>query len=266
MSVWEDFEIRCTEYLNEVFGEYARFLLLGSSDSTVPDILVKPNKGTSFYIEAKHCPAQCGQFVLLPDVATRTFKYSRLNATRMNDHSQKIMTHMNNDFEVFKEAGTGGINIVLDDGDDTFAKWIIDTYKNNGVKYFITNDYVILPIDDFQRHFIVTAKYRIKRSGSSNAGRARAADILGHLHSLGYAISDAQTQGNKLYVKSHRILHNDRFIFQGNEYMFSIRDQEYEIRKLSNTFNANVIFSINNKRASGLTRAQFAKALSFKTR
>lgn len=78
MSIWEDFEIDCTDYLNKAFGEYAYFIHQGGSDSTAPDILVKTNKGTSFYIEAKHCPAQCGQFVLLPDVKSSTFIYSRL--------------------------------------------------------------------------------------------------------------------------------------------------------------------------------------------
>lgn len=35
--------------------------------------------------------------------------------------------------------------------------------------------------------------------------------------------------------------------YNGYEYMFSQRGSEYEIRKLSNTFNANVIFSIDLK-------------------
>jgi hypothetical protein len=261
MAVWEDFEIECTEYLNKTFGKYANFVHQGGSDSTVPDIWVKTYKGTSFYIDAKHCPAQCGQFVLLPDIKTNTFEYSKLNSTRINVYAQNIMNHMNTYFEDFKEAGTGGKEIILDDGDDTFAKWIINTYKSNGVKYFITNDYVILPVDDFQRHFDVTAKYRIKRSGSSNTGKARIVDILNHIRSLGYLISDKRTNGDKLFVKSQASLHNKRFIFQGNEYMFSLRGNEYEIRKLSNTFNANVIFSINKKQASGLTNEQFVKEL-----
>jgi len=261
MAVWEDFEIESTDYLNKTFGKYANFVHQGGSDSTVPDILVKTNKGISFYIDAKHCPAQCGQFVLLPDITTNTFEYSKLNSTRINVYAQKIMNHMDNYFEYFKKADTGGKEIILDDGDDTFEKWIISAYKSNGVKYFITNDYVILPVDDFQRHFNVTAKYRIKRSGSSNIGRARIVNILNSIRSLGYVISDTRTDGDKLFVKSKVALQNQRFIYQGYEYMFSLRDNEFEIRKLSNTLNANVIFSINKKRAAGLTREQFAKEL-----
>lgn len=40
-------------------------------------------------------------------------------------------------------------------------------------------------------------------------------------------------------------LRNSRFAICGTEYMISQRNEGYEVRKLSNTFNANVIFSIN---------------------
>ena len=60
---------------------------------------------------------------------------------------------------------------------------------------------------------------------------------------------------------STRNLHDVRFVLDGYEYMFSIRDDKYEIRKLSNTFNANVIFSIFKKNQKGLTDAEFRAAL-----
>lgn len=66
MTVWEEFEIQCTNYLNKRFGDYAEFIHQGGADSTVLDILVNTNSGHSFYIDTKHSPAQCGQFVLLP--------------------------------------------------------------------------------------------------------------------------------------------------------------------------------------------------------
>ena len=68
MPIWEDFELKCTDYLKKNFGQYAEYYHQGGADSTVPDILVKAENGKSFYIEVKHCPAQCGQFVLSPDL------------------------------------------------------------------------------------------------------------------------------------------------------------------------------------------------------
>ena len=86
MEQWEEFEIQCTNYLNKKFGTYAEFIHQGGSDSTIPDILVNTNSGNSFFIEAKHSPAQCGQFVLLPNLETKSFEYSTLNVNCINKY------------------------------------------------------------------------------------------------------------------------------------------------------------------------------------
>jgi len=43
--------------------------------------------------------------------------------------------------------------------------------------------------------------------------------------------------------------------------MFSLRGNEYELRKLSNTYNANVIFSIKQKSSRGLNDEDFIRYL-----
>ena len=135
----------------------------------------------------------------------------------------------------------------MQNGSQIFADWIIQTYKEKGARLFITNDFTIIDIDDFSEYFNVSAKYRIKRSGSSSVGRSRLSVISSLLKNEFRSISSTRTQGDKLFVASSVDLHNTRFIYEGNEYMISARDSEYEIRKLSNTYNANVIFSINLK-------------------
>lgn len=57
MADWMDFEIHCTDYLNDRFRAYAHFIHQGGADSTVPDILVETKHGNSFYMDAKHSPA-----------------------------------------------------------------------------------------------------------------------------------------------------------------------------------------------------------------
>ena len=262
MAVWEKFEADCTSYLNSKFGSYATFTHEGGSDSTVPDIKVNTKSGRVFYIDVKHCPAQCGQFVLLPDLETRTFAYSRLNATSMNAYAKMIMDHMNLSFEEFKEAGTSGKDIVMQNGPSIFADWIIQTYKNKGAEYFITNDYAIVPVDRFLDFFTVNAKYRIKRSGSSSVGKSKMSSVIRHIQNGNYGVTGVRQDGGKLFVASPRNIHNTRFIMDGTEYMFSARGSEYEIRKLSNTFNANVIFSIDLKTTRGsLSEADFIRFL-----
>ena len=72
----------------------------------------------------------------------------------------------------------------------------------------------------------------------------------------------SRIDGDKLFIESNTSLHNTRFILQQYEYMFSQRGDEYEIRKLSNTYNANVIFSIKQKnRTAGLSDTEFINHL-----
>ena len=257
MEQWEEFEIQCTNYLNKKFGTYAEFIHQGGSDSTIPDILVNTNSGNSFFIEAKHSPAQCGQFVLLPNLETKSFEYSTLNVNCINKYSKMIMEYMNKNFDEFREAGTAGKDIDMPDGSNIFANWIMQMYTAKGVELFITNNYTILPISSFSDYFEVSAKYRIKRSGSSNVGKSRIKLVTEYINSHNYSTTDFYTNGDKLFVSSTQQLHNQRFIIEGNEYMFSLRGEEYEIRKLSNTYNANVIFSIKYKLVPGITNDEF---------
>lgn len=262
MAIWEEFEVQCAEHFNNRFSRYADFILQGGADSTVPDILVETNSGKSFYIEAKHSPAQCGQFVLFPDLDTCTFEYSRQNVNRINRYAEMIMDYMNQDFDAFREAGTSGKDIDMPNGSNVFSNWIIQAYSDKGAEFFVTNNFTLLPIEDFSEYFDVTAKYRIKRSGSSNVGKSRLNLVLDYITSNGYIITSHRTNGDKLFVSSPKNLHDQRFIIRGIEYMFSLRGDEYELRKLSNTYNANVIFSIKQKAAiPGMTDDEFIEYL-----
>ena len=88
-----------------------------------------------FYIDVKHCPAQCGQFVLLPNIAAGRFEYSPLNVNRINNSARRIMEYMNEAFDEFREAGTAGKDIDMINGSEIFANWIIQTYKNKGASH-----------------------------------------------------------------------------------------------------------------------------------
>ncbi len=260
MEDWKEFEIKCTDYLNKMFKSYATFKHQGEEDSTIPDILVNCN-GVEFYIEAKQSPAQCGQFVLIPNLLTKSFDFSSGNVSVLNAYSQRIIDYMNNSFDEYKEAGTAGKDIIMADSQDVFSKWIIDYYTKKGVRFFITNNFKIFPINEFKDYFYITAKYRVKRSGSSSVGKSRIPVIKDYIIK-NIKIQDTCIDADKLFVISEESYHDMRFILDGTEYMFSKRDDKYEIRKLSNTFNANVIFSIKligNK--NGLSPEEFISLL-----
>ena len=263
MTIWQEFENQCVEHFNKRFSRYAHFILQGGTNSTIPDILVKSMSGKSFYIEAKHSPAQCGQFVLLPHLDTCTFEYSKLNVNRINRYAETIIDYMNRNFDVFHTAGTTGKKIDIPNASNIFADWIIHTYRDKGTNFFVTNNFTLLPLESFKDYFDVTAKYRIKRSGSSSVGKSKIELILNHIISKEYLITSHRINGNKLFVSSPNNLDEQRFIIRGMEYMFSLRGNEYELRKLSNTYNANVIFSIKQKEdiPPGMTDDEFIEYL-----
>jgi len=261
MANWLKFEEQCTHYLNKKFGHKANFYHLGSSDSTLPDIRVITKSGREFYLDAKLTPAQCGQFVLLPNIKSRSFVFSEKNKTPITPQVQAIIDHMNADFEAYKEAGTAGKEIDLEDGGKIFSQWIIGAHLQKGSKFFITNGNTILPVSDFAKHFDVSATYRVKRSGSASVGKQKVPQVISFIKASRYPVSEYLTEGAALYVRSSASLHGKRFIFDGFEYMFSLRGDQYEVRKLSNTFNANVIFSITKKLYPGLTDAEFENYL-----
>lgn len=259
MALWEDFEINCTNYLNKKFGRYAEFFHRGGADSTSSDILVK-TADYFFYIDAKHSHSQCGQFVLFPDKKTRTFLYSQKNAAAKNKWSEKIIEYMNGDFDGFSTAGSTGRDISLNNGQKIFSSWISDFYKEKNVRFFITNNFILVPVEKISDYFEIKAKYRVKRSGSSSLGGNRVccfSDFLGNNSLRDYKITGVRADGNKLFVSSERNLHRLSFSDGKNEYMFSLRNGEYEVRKLSGTYNANVIFSIELCSPKGISDEEF---------
>lgn len=261
-ELWKEFEIDCTNYLQHKFGAYATFKHLGEEDSTIPDILVQTKSGDSFYIDVKHSPAQCGQFVLLENTMTEQFEYSPRNVNVINVYAKQIMQYMNSRFDDFRDADTAGQNIVMPNGNKVFSNWVVDTYSRKGAKFFITNEYTILPLNRFKEYFNITAKYRVKKSGSSAVGKTRLTSVRNYIESQEYNVADIRIEGDKLFVSSSQKLHSQKFSLGKYQYMFSQRGADYEVRKLSNTNNANVIFSIEKKNGvRGLSDQDFISAL-----
>ena len=261
MKKWEQFELDCVAYLNQKYGMYAGFTHKGGADSTVPDILVETRSG-SFYIEAKHSPAQCGQFVLLPDADTQTFYYSEKNEDEMNPQAEAIKEYMDQNFAVYSDKSRKRKKIAMPGDQEIFAAWIAQHYWNKGVRFFITNGFKIISIGRFRECFAISANYRVKRSGSNPLPKRDIPAVQEFLATQPYEIESFQTEGKKLFAVSDQPYHDSRFFWNGNEYRFAQQDGRYEIKKLSNTYNSNVIFSVKlNTDAPGLTDQEFITAL-----
>lgn len=250
MNPGEAFEIRCYEYLKQFYKhKQVEFDRKGGMDSTTSDIAVIKNNHVDFYIEAKDSSAQSGQFVLLPDENTKTFMFSPRNHSEPNEMTNIMIEYMNQNFDRFNNAGTAGEQLDIDT--NVFAGWIIEHYKDRNVKYFISyeNEYVILPIRKFAAYFDVIANYRIKKSGSSDPAKKDFCIIKSTISSM-YPSVSFNEEGNKLFAIINTPLSYDKFQLGKYTYYFSKQEQDgvYRIKKLSNTYNMNVIFSIQLKK------------------
>lgn len=247
MKRWQISEAECLEYLNQKFSdsEYV-FEPVGGSDSTKSDILLTKNKEELFYIEVKMKKAQCGQFVVNKNES------GFINSDKPIE--REIIDEMNKNFNYFSLPGTKGVDLNLDK--KYYYNWVLNHYKTKNVRYFIVEDkvgenrinhsnFIVFPIDRFCEYFDITAKYRVKKSGSSSPSYNLKKDIEDILNKNNINYSDLCFNNNKAFVT---ILDKDvKFKLKSLSYEYQFNPQEnkkFEIRKLSNTKNANVIFSI----------------------
>ena len=262
MSIWSDFETQCLKYLYENFNKYAEFEAMGGADSTVSDIKVITKTGKEFFIEVKHTPAQCGQFVLIPNDETRTFEFSNRNASELTPAAEEIIQNMNHDYLKYKNAGTAGQNIDFKDSDKVFIRWIVEYYKNKKTEYIITNNYTLFHIKDIANYFNIECQYRIKKSGSSSIGLTHKESVVKSIDKMKLNNYRYTYNNGNLMVFTTDKVDKMTFDINGNSYMFSKRNDCYEIRKLSNTRNSNVIFSVYLKsNVKGLSNDDFIKEL-----
>lgn len=245
---WQYFEKECYLHLKNKYGKYATFTAYGQSDSTTPDVLTKLSDNTSFYIETKSPKAQSGQFVLLANEHEQKFDYSPRNVTPFLPATKIIIDYMNDNFNDFISAGTKGIHIDLNS--NIFSSWIKDYYSNKMVRYFITkgNDYIIFPIEHFDKYFDVIATYRIKKSGSTTPTKSNIEEIQTILQN-NHINGTIDNLGKEMYLKTNANIDGQKL--SGNKYTYLFKkgvNSNFLIRKLSNTNNANVIFQISLKK------------------
>lgn len=215
MKKWEKFEKDCVKFLKKEFGNHATFDRQGGSDPTIPDIKVTlENSGKVFYIEVKQAPARCGQFVVLPDDDNKTFVFSDKNKSENNNDVQQIIAHMEQEFDKFNKVATegGDEKIEFEGAEQVFINWIINYYKTKNVKFFITNGYALIPIDQFGNYFKVTATYRKKKSGSGKPTKKNFKDLKTYVKKEHSVSEMTQQDDSTVIVNSCEDLDGKKFI------------------------------------------------------
>ena len=238
MKNWELFELECFKYLKKKYPN-KKVEYYGKHNSTVPDIKVD-----DIFIECKHCPAQCTQFVLFP--VDNKFMYSLKNKNPKNRFSQNIINYMNANFDSFSE-NVKKQAIEYPGCEEDFFGCIKEFYKRKNVKYFITNNFLIIPLEKINDYFNVSAVYRAKKSGSRKPSKALIDELMVYINST-YKPESVSYNGKSLLINTPNNLDKVKFNFNGFDFMFSKVGNVYAVRQLSNVNNKNVIFSITLKK------------------
>lgn len=264
MSNWEKLENDCYEKLLKDYGKFAKILPHGKSDSTKPDIEVILPTGENFFIEVKSRNAQCCQFVLFPEDDTKTFRFSERNKMPRTASCNTIIEHMENNYSKYHRPTQSGIDINVTS--DTLYNLVDEYYSAKHVKFYMTQDkngnYIIFPSSKFKNYFNITSCYRKKKSGSGEPGEVHIPEITEALvdYSINGSVDIIEIDKPRCFLTADdKELHKERLIC--TDYTYQLKTNEhskkiippnvlsyiYEVRKLSNTNNPNVICQLELK-------------------
>ncbi len=263
-SAWEELENRCYEYLKRIYGKNNAIEPYGKSDSTKADIKVEPSGSEEFFIEVKACDSQCCQFVLFPNEETKKFDFSKRNKVPKSDNCKRIIAYMDGLYKKYYKVGKKGIPVDVDSS--ILYGLVQDFYSVKNVKFFMTEgtEIILFPSDSFSDYFNIEAFYRRKPSGSSepNEKNNNLEIIQGLSEDNILGTIEYKTVGDKTrcFLHSDETLHKKRMMcdkytyqFKDNKYsktLSKIKAHVYEVRRLSNTSNPNVICQLSLKKAS----------------
>lgn len=264
MQNWKNYELECLLYLQKNFGNYAKFELQGGSNSSISDISVT-TATHNFFIEVKSDKAQCGQFVLLPNFEKNQFEYNKKNKSSINLPIKKIISFMNSNFVHFSKPSTTGIKINMPNGEKIFSQFIKQHYRRKNVYFFISGQFQLFPLDKVEQFFSISAVYRQKKSGSRETSASFLNDVESAIQKhIDLNQIELGIINKRVFVSSEYDINKLRFNSTHNNYMLSHKKGNlYEVRTLSKTNNANVIFSISLKpNVKGLSKSDFLDLIS----
>ena len=256
MEKWQQSELECVQYLKKTYGTTGiEFDHKGGSDSSQSDIQVLKNKKPLFYIEAKSAGAQCGQFVVLDEQGK--FVYSPKNKIRPpSEYSNKFINIMQASYAKYKACGTSGTPF-SSEFQTLEYEWVKDFYSRKKTEFIIAekilghtddDNFLIFPLSKFENYFNISATYRVKTSGSNNPNSKDEKEILSTLTDNKFTVTKHGFEGGHYYIYTTGLQNKKQYRGTNYRWQFNLDSAgKYQVRKLSNTNNANVIFAISLK-------------------
>jgi len=266
MEKWKEFEASATKFLNSYFTKFT-FENLGESDSTVPDIKVYTKDGKLLtQIEAKYSPSQAGQIVVL--IKNSQFAFSTKSKNPKVASTDIVIDHLNKNYKTYFDVAQSAIPIQIDNA--ILFSFITKQYRLKGNDWIIassqssslsTANLALIPLDELSQYFEISASLRRKKSGTSplaKSMRDKAEEII----SERFKNYEITVEGKKTFF--HGDIGEHPKELPENLYLSPKGKNVYEIRKRSNTNNANIMFSLKLKENYEFKSEDFLKFLESK--
>lgn len=260
---WKKFEENVYDFIKSNLDfNNIHIVHMGNSNSTVSDIDFYHKSNKIFTIECKQAHSQASQFVVKKDEVNKKFFWSQSNKSPKDSAAEKIINSMNNDFEYYSQVNKDDkLDVDLICGRSLMFERVISQIKskasfiassNHMTNFSKENPLLICKIDDIPENFDITGKYRVKKSGSSELPKKER-----FKYNKKYKDKILEVDG-KIYILDPKKEYTPEK--EGEYFSKELDDKGYrEIRKLSKTKNANVIFSLNLKKHIQHTNLEFLK-------
>jgi hypothetical protein len=248
LQKWEIFQNEATDFLSNYFNIY--FSMEGGFDSTTSEITARNKNQVLTSIEAKFCPAQAGQIVLLSH--SNKFSFSDKSKNNSNSYTEEIIKYLNSNYASFKGANTASIPVDL--CDSTLFNWVKTVYSEKNVEWIIASkkfnkltvaDLLFIPLKDIENYFDISIVFRRKKTGNTHIPGKDIIDFKTQLDLISSDYTIKKTDNKYLLTLNSRISNFNI----GSKYLLSMTnvDCQYFIKKKDINTNPNIMFQLNLK-------------------
>ena len=249
LQKWEVFQNEATDFLSNYFNIHCA--MEGGFDSTTSEITVRNTNKVITSIEAKFCPAQAGQIVLLSDASK--FIFSDKSKNTSNIYTQEIIKYLNENYSLF--SGTNSATIpVANISYSTLFNWVKTVYREKNVAWIIASkefcnltvkDTLFVPLNEIENYFDISIIFRRKKTGNDHIPGKDLLDFEDEMDLITKDYHIKKTNNKYLITLASRVSNFNI----GTKYLLSMTNEEgkYYIKKKDMNTNPNVVFQLNLK-------------------
>jgi hypothetical protein len=249
LQKWEVFQNEATDFLSDYFNIHCS--MEGGFDATTSEITVRNTNQVLTTVEAKFCPAQAGQVILLSDGTKFTFSDKSKNSS--NSYTQEIIKYLNANYSSF--SGTNSATIPITNiSYSTLFNWVKTVYKQKNVEWVIASkefcnltadDTLLAPLDEIENYFDISIVFRRKKTGNDHIPGKDLLDFQAEMDLIDDNYQIKRTNNRYLLTLNSRVSNFNI----GTKYLLSMTNQDcqYYIKKKDMNTNPNVVFQLNLK-------------------